>query len=243
MKKDALMLQHNTKATSMFITASVGLTASSVLVFIANTASQMNGVVSAVFQVISTVFMIFAYVMTVRGFVSVDKAYRLDEKSEYYYFGKNMTIFSILSIVLSVIAEIVLFILYIMLSVYKNDADVLTPDDMAAAGNLRVITSIIVIVAQLVTIAMPYIFYMWHIHKNAAKSDKMGSFALFTMFVMIVQSAIVILNSAYSIKGGDTSFLSSFAEILKVVEYLVLTLFFVFRKKSLVPVSELKIEE
>lgn len=243
MKKDELVRQIDTKATSVFITASVGLTAASALVYFTNAASGMNGIVKVIFQAASIAFMVFAYVMTVKGFSAVNKSCKLNEKNEYYYFGKNMTIFSILSIILSIIAEIIVFMLYIMLSVYKNDAENLTPDDTAAAGNLRIITSIVVIAAQLVSIAMPYIFYMWHIHKISPKADRVGNFALFTMFVMIVQSAIVVLNSAYSIKGGDTSFLSSFAEILKVIEYLVLTVFFVFRKKSLAPVSELKIEE
>lgn len=242
MKKNDLVIGLDSKATGIFTSAAVGLTASAVLVYLTSAINNINSVVNAVFQAVSVVFMIFAYVMTVKGFRTVDKSCRLSEKNEHYYFGRNMTVFAILSVVLSVIFELVASVLYMMLSAYKN-ADVLTPADTAAAGNLRTIASIAVIAAQLVSISMPYIFYMWHIHKFAPKADKTATFALLAMFVMIVQTSIVVLNSVYSIRGGDTSFLSSFAEILKVVEYLVLAVFFVVRKKSLVSVNELEVEE
>lgn len=242
MKKKDLVIRLDSQATGIFAVSAVGLTSSAVLVYLTSAISSMNSVVSVIFQAVSVAFMIFAYVMTVKGFTVVNKACKLSETNEYYYFGRNMTVFSILSIVLSVIFEVAAFVLYMMLSMY-SDAQALTPEDMTAAGNLRTITAIVVIAAQLVSISMPYIFYMWHIHKLVDKSDRIGTFALFTMFVMLVQTGIVILNSVYSVRGGDTSFLSSFAEILKVIEYLNLAIFFAVRKKKLQPVNELRIEE
>lgn len=242
MKKEELVKQIEFKAASIFVSASVGLAVASALAYITSAVSSINDIVQMIFQILSVAFMIFAYVMTVKGFSSVNKSCKLSEANENYYFGKNMMIFSILSIVLSIVLEIVAFMLYMMLSVYKN-AESLTPQEVAAAGNLKIITAVVVIAVQLVSVSMPYIFYMWNIHKTTPKTNSIDSFALFTMFVMIVRTAIGILNAIYSIKGGDTSFLSSFAEILKVAQYLLLTVFFVVRRKSLVTVNELKIEE
>ena len=242
MKKTDLHSQYTNQSATIFTSAAIGLTVSSALVFLTSSVSDLNTVAGVIFQVISIGFMIFAYVMSIKGFTVIDKTCRLDEKNEHYYFGRNLKVFSILSVVLSVVFEIIAFALFAMLSVYK-EAGKLSADDAAAAATLKVLASIVVIAAQLVSIAMPYIFYMWHIHKTAEKGNKLASFSLIAMLIMAVQSAIVILNAVYSMRGGDTAFLSSFAEILKVIEYLVLTVFFVFQKKSLVPAPELKIEE
>ena len=242
MKKNDLHVLYSKQSASVFTLAAIGLTVSSALVFLTSAVSDMNTVASVIFQFFSVAFMIFAYVMTVKGFSFVNKECRLDEKNEYYYFGKNMMIFSVLSVVLSVIFEIIAFVLYVMLSVYK-DADSLSAADTAAASNIKVLASVVVIAVQLVSIAMPYIFYMWHIHKTGKKDNRLTSLSLVTMLLMVVQSAIVILNAVYSMRGAETGFLSSFAEILKVIEYLMLTVFFIYQKKSLAPTAELKIEE
>ena len=242
MKKVEIAKQFDFNATTVFLAASVALASSAALTYIVSALGSMNSTVKMIFQIMSVVFMIFAYVMTVKGFSVVNKACKLSEANENYYMGKNLMIFSIVSIVLSIILEIVAFVFYMMLYSYQQ-AESLTPADLEAANNVKIITAIVVIAAQLVSIAMPYIFYLWRIHNITPKTDSINNFALLTMFIMIVQLAIGILNSVYSIKGGDTSFLASFTEILKVVEYLVLVLFFALRRKCLVTVNEVTIEE
>lgn len=242
MKKVEIAKQFDYNATTIFIASSVALAAAAVLTYMVSAFENMNSISKIIFQILSVIFMIFAYIMTVRGFSFVNKACKLSEANENYYLGKNLMIFSILSIILSVILEIVALVFYMMLYSYQQ-TESLTPSDVEAANNVRIITAIVVIAAQLVSIAMPYIFYLWRIHKITPKSDSANSFALLTMFIMIVQIAIGILNSLYSIKGGDTSFLSSFTEILKVVEYLVLVIFFAVRRKGLKTVKAVMIEE
>ena len=242
MKKVEIAKQYDYNATSIFIAAAVALASSSLLTYIVSDVENMNSIVKVVFQVFTVIFMVIAYIMTVKGFSIVNKACKLSEANENYYMGKNLMIFSIVSIVLSIILEIVVFVFYMLISGYQQSEN-LTPSDISALKNIKILTGIVVIAALLVSIAMPYIFYLWKIHKITPKTNSINNFALLTMFVMIVQIAISILNSVYSLRGSDVSFLSNFAEISKIIEYVILVLFFILRRKTLAGVNEVKIEE
>lgn len=242
MKKIEIAKQYDYNATTIFIAAAVALASSSLLTYIVSSVENMNSVAKVVFQVFVIIFMIIAYIMTVKGFSVVNKACKLSEANENYYMGKNLMIFSIVSIVLSIVFEIIVFIFYMMIAGYQQTEN-LTDADLNAQKNIKILTGIVVIAALLVSIAMPYICYLWKIHKITPKTNSINNFALLTMFIMIVQIAISVLNSVYSLRGGDVSFLSKFAEISKIIEYIVLVLFFVLRRRTLVSVNEVKIEE
>lgn len=242
MKKIEMAKQYDYNATTVFVTAAIALSVSSLLNYIVSVISSINSTVEIICQILVFAFMIFAYVMTIKGFSFVNKACKVSESNENYYLGKNLTVFSVLSLILSAILEIVALVFYMLIYSYQQ-TDELSADDLSALNNIRIITAIVVIAVQFVSIAVPYIFYLWKIHKILPKTDSANSFALFTMFVMIVQIAIAVLNSLYGIKGSDTSFLSSFTEILKVIEYLVLFAFFFTRRKGLAAAKSETVEK
>ena len=53
------------------------------------------------------------------------------------------------------------------------------------------------------------------------------------MIVFVVHMVISILNSVYSIKGGENSFLPGFSSVVNTVKFVVLLAFFMVRRKNL----------
>lgn len=228
MKKSEIVKQLDIKATSIFMAASIALTVGGVLSHILNSIKDAS-VIGTVINIVSFLFIIVAYVFTIKGFVVLDKACRHSEQNENYYMGKNLKLMAILSLILSVILQIVSFVFYLFLQSYAK-APSLTPSDLKAAANVKIITAIVLIISQLVSISMVYIVYLWKLHTITSKKDSLNNFALLTMFILIIQLAIAILNSAYTIMGKQSTFLSDFSSVLMVIKYVVLTLFFVARK-------------
>lgn len=235
MKKIEIALGLDYKATSFFITAAVAFSANSLLNNMMS-AFEMPTVAEAISLVFVIAFSIFGYVMTVRGFSNVNKACKLCEKNENYYMGKNLMIFSVICIILTYILSIVALVFSVFLSQY-NAAAGLTASDVQARNNLVVLTALVNILMQFFAIATPYIFYLWRIHKVTPKKDKINTFALLTMMIMIVHLVIGILNSIYSIKDGANNFLPGFSGILNTVKYVVLLVFFTVRRQCIVPTS------
>lgn len=231
MKKSEIARQYDEKATLLFIAAAAVLTLNSLLNNLLSAISAPK-TLNYVVQFFTVVFILFAYVVTIKGFGYVNKACKLSEENENFYMGKNLMIFSVLSLILTMIFEMIILVLYLILYKYTS-AESLTQADLQAANNVKVLTAIMLIAAQLTAIAVPYIFYLWRIHKNTPKTDSINNFALLTMLVLIVQLAIGILNALYTIKGAQTSFLSHFSDILLTGKYAVLLLFFIARRKSL----------
>lgn len=236
MKKSEIARQYDEKATLLFIAAAAALTINSLLNNILS-AFSVPKAFNYVIQFLTVVFILFAYAVTIKGFGFVNKACKLSETNENFYMGKNLMVFSVLSLVFTMIFELIILVLYLILYKYSS-AESLTPADLQAANNIKVLTAIMLIAAQLTAIAVPYIFYLWRIHKNTPKSDSINNFALLTMLVLIVQLAIGILNALYTIKGAQTSFLSHFSDILLTGKYAVLLLFFIARRKSLLAAAE-----
>lgn len=231
MKKSEIAKGLDVKATTIFIATAVALVANSLI----NNLTRLPDI-SAVAETVGAAFVVltslFSYVMLVRGFAAVDKACKLCEKNENYYMGKNLTVFSVVCIIMGVILSIAALIFSVFISKY-NAAEGLTPSDLQARNNVVVITALINIAMQFFSISTPFIFYLWRIHKVTPKSDKINTFALLAMVIMIVHLAIGVLNSIYTVKGSANSFLPDFSSILNTVKYLVLLLFFFTRKKSL----------
>lgn len=233
MKKSEIARQYEFKATTMFIAAAIALVANSVLTNIVN-AFELSSVFKYIVQFFVVAFIIFAYVMTIKGFSVVSKATKLSEENENFYMGRNLKIMSVASLILSVIAEMLILVCYLLLYNYSA-AQSLSADDINAANNLRIITAAILVFAQLVAISTPYIFYLWKIHKFTPKSDSINNFALLTMIILCVQLVIGIMNPLYTIKGNSSSFISSFSGILLSLKYIILLLFFITRRKGLMP--------
>ena len=233
MKKSEIAKQYEFKATTMFIAASIALVANSVLTNIVN-AFELSSVFKYIVQFFVVAFIIFAYVMTIKGFSIVSKATKLSEENENYYMGRNLKIMTVASLVLSVIAELFILICYLLLYNYSV-AQNLSADDITAANNLRIITAVILVFAQLVAISTAYIFYLWKIHKFTPKNDSINNFALLTMIVLCVQLVIGIMNPLYTVKGSSSAFISSFSGILLSLKYIILLLFFITRRKGLMP--------
>ena len=60
-----------------------------------------------------------------------------------------------------------------------------------------------------------------------------SNFALLAMIIFVVHMIISILNSVYSIKGGENSFLPGFSSVVNTVKFVVLFAFFMVRRKNL----------
>ena len=235
MKKSEIAKGLDLKATSIFIATVTALAVNSLLnnftrVF------DMHLVVKVLIAVFVAVFSLFSCVMIVRGFATVDKACKLSEKNENFYMGRNLTIFSVICIVFTVVLFVAV-LLFSMFIVEYSSAEGLTASDVQARNNILVLTAVINIVMQFFAVSTPFIFYLWKIYKLTPESKTISNFALLSMIVLVVHLVISILNSVYSIRGGGNSFLPVFSSSLNTIKYLVLIAFFMVRRKHLLSLS------
>lgn len=231
MKKSEIAKGLDLKATTFFIATVIALTVNSLLNSLTRS-FEMTTVAENIAATVVVVLGIFSYVMIVRGFVAVDKACKLSEKNENFYMGRNLTVFSVMCIIFSVILSIAALVFSVFISQY-NAAEGLTLSDIQARNNILVITALINIVMQFFSISTPFIFYLWKIYKVAPKTDSTNNFALLTMIVLVVHLVIGILNSVYSVRGGENNFLPDFSSILNTIKFVVLLVFFMTRRKKL----------
>lgn len=231
MKKSEIARQFDYKATSFLLVAVVALTLNSILNSIVNNLDS-DAVVEGIMAVLVGIFAIFADVMTIKGFLTVNKSCKLSEENQNYYMGKKLTVMTVVCIVVGVILSLVAVFFSVMLAQYEQ-ASTLTASDEQARMNIMILTATVNICLQLVAISTPYIVYVWKLRSSMQKNDRLANFALLTVLVMVVQLAIGILNSMYIVKGAHSTFLASFSEILLTVKYLMLTLFLFARRKSI----------
>ena len=231
MRKSEIAKGLDLKATQIFIAAATALVANSLI----NNLTRLPDM-PAVAQTVGAAFVvvtsIFAYVMQIRGFVTVDKACKLCEKNENYYMGKNLTVFAVVCIIIGVMLSIAALVFSMFIAQY-NAADGLTQSDLQARNNIVLITAIINIAMQFFAVSTPFIFYLWRIYKLTPASDRINKIALLTLIVLVLHLAIGVLNSVYSVKSSDNSFLPTFSSVLNTLKYLVLMIFFMARKQSL----------
>lgn len=236
MKKSEIAKGLDIKATSVFIAAAIALTVNSLLSSFTR-AFEMNTVAENIVAALVIIFGVFSYVMSVRGFVLVNKACKLSEKNENFYMGRNLTVFSVICIVFSVILSIAALVFSVFIAQY-NAAEGLTASDVQARNNILVITALINILMQFFAISTPFIFYLWKIHKIAPGTGLGKNFALLTMIIMTVHLVIGILNAIYTVRGGGNNFLPGFSSALNTVKFVVLLAFFMVRRKNLLAGSE-----
>lgn len=231
MKKSEIARQFDYKAATFLLTAAIALTLNSILNNIVT-----NVDVSVVMNVILTAFVmlfaVFADIMTIKGFIVVNKSCKLSEDNQNYYLGKKLTVMTVVFIVVGIILTLIALFMSILIAQYEQ-LDVLTAEDETARMNMMILTAIVNIALQFVAISTPFIIYIWKLRGTMPAKDKLSNFALLTVLVLIVQLAIGILNSMYIAKSTHSTFLTSFSEILLTVKYLVLTLFLFARRKSI----------
>ncbi|MBQ7962531.1 MAG: hypothetical protein IJ289_08010 [Clostridia bacterium] len=231
MKKSEIARQFDYKATTFLLTAAIALTLNSILNNIVT-----NVDVSVVMNVILTafvmIFAVFADIMTIKGFIVVNKSCKLSEDNQNYYLGKKLTVMTVVFIVVGIILTLIALFMSILIAQYEQ-LDVLTAEDETARMNMMILTAIVNIALQFVAISTPFIIYIWKLRGTMPAKDKLSNFALLTVLVLIVQLAIGVLNSMYIAKSTHSTFLTSFSEILLTVKYLVLTLFLFARRKSI----------
>ncbi len=231
MKKSEIARQFDYKATTFLLTAAIALTLNSILNNIVT-----NVDVSVVMNVILTafvmIFAVFADIMTIKGFIVVNKSCKLSEDNQNYYLGKKLTVMTVVFIVVGIILTLIALFMSILIAQYEQ-LDVLKAEDETARMNMMILTAIVNIALQFVAISTPFIIYIWKLRSTMPAKDKLSNFALLTVLVLIVQLAIGVLNSMYIAKSTHSTFLTSFSEILLTVKYLVLTLFLFARRKSI----------
>jgi len=236
MKKSEIAKGLDLKATSVFIATATALAVNALLnnfirVF------DMPVIAEMIVAIVVILFSLFSYVMIVRGFVAVDKACKLSEKNENFYMGRNLTVFSVVCIIFSVILSIAVLVFSMFIAEY-NAASGLTLSDVQARNNILVITALVNIAMQIFAVSTPFIFYLWKIYKLAPENKTISNFALLSMIVLVVHLVISILNAVYSIRGGGNSFLPGFSSALNTVKYVVLLAFFMLRRNTLLAAPE-----
>ena len=232
MKKSEIARQFDYKATTFLLTAAIALTVNTVLNIIV-TNVEVSAVVDSVLAGLVSVFALFADIMTVKGFITVNKCCKLSEDNQNYYMGKKLTVMTVAFIIIGVILTVVAIFMSVLIAQYEQ-LEVLTQEDETARMNLLILTAVINIILQFVAISTPFIVYVWKIRGTIPVKDKLSYIALLTVIVMVVQLAIGILNSTYIVRNSDSAFLTGFSEVLATVKYLVLTVFLFLRRNSIV---------
>lgn len=231
MKKSEIAKSLDFKATAIFIATVTALAVNSLLNSFTRV-FDMPAIAEAITAVFVVIFSLFSCVMTIRGFVTVDKNCRLSEKNENFYMGRNLTVFSVVCIVFTVILFVAALVFSMFIAEY-NAADGLTASDVQARNNILIMTAIVNIAMQFFAISTPFIFYLWKIYKIETENKTISNFALLTMIVMIAHLVIAILNAVYSVRGGGNSFLPGFSSALNTVKFVVLLAFFMVKRKTL----------
>lgn len=232
MKKSEIARQFDYKATTFLLTASIALTLNTILNNIVNNV-DVPVVLNSVLAGIVSIFAFFADIMTIRGFLTVNKSCKLSEDNQNYYLGKKLTVMTVVFIVVGVILTFIAIAMSVLVAQY-DQLETLTYEDETARMNMLILTTIVNIVLQFVAISTPYIVYVWKLRSTIPAKDKLYNFALITVIVMVVQLAIGILNSTYILRNSDSTFLTAFSEILATVKYLVLTVFLFLRRNSII---------
>lgn len=232
MKKSEIAKGLDIKATSVFIVTAIALILNSLI----SNILRIDGIPAVVEKIgsgIAFVSVIFYYEMQIRGFTIVNKACKLCEKNENYYMGRNLTIFSVVCIVVTVILTVLAMIFAYAVAQY-NVAEVLTPSEIQSRNNIVAITAVINIAMQFFSVSTPFIFYLWKIYKLSTQNKLLNNLTLLTCIVFVVQLVIGILNAIYAARGTGNSFLPDFTSILHTIKYIVLLVFFIYRKQYLV---------
>lgn len=222
----------NAKADTFFLVAAISLVTSSVLSNLVNVFDNDSKAGMSIYVICSVVLVasgLLSFVMTIKGFGFINKSCKLNEKNENYYLGRNLQILSVVSVVISVALILGTSFLYVAAAQYSNLENA-TAADYQSYNNLLSIVAVVSIVMMIFDITFPYMIYLWKLHKSSGGDN----FALLTVIIMIVQIIIASLNSIYSARGSDNSFLSSFSVVLEVTEKLALMLFFLKRRQKAV---------
>lgn len=231
MKKSEIAKGLDLKATAVFIATVTALAVNSILNNFTRVL-EMPAIAEAITAVFVVIFSLFSCVMLIRGFVTVDKNCRLSEKNENFYMGRNLTVFSVVCIVFTILLFVAALIFSMFIAEY-NAAEGLTASDVQARNNILLLTAIVNIAMQFFAISTPFIFYLWKIYKIENENKTISNFALLTMIVMIVHLVIGVLNAVYSVRGGGNSFLPGFSSVLNTVKLVVLLVFFMVKRKAL----------
>ena len=234
MRKSDIAKGLDLKATSVFSATVTALAVNSILNSFTRSA-DMPSKVKIVMGILVVIFSLFSYVTLIKGFTSVSKACRLSEKNENFYMGRNLTIFSVVCIVFTVVLFVAALVFSKFIAAY-NSAEGLTASDVQARNTILVMIAAVNILMQLFAVSTPFIFYLWKIYKLTPESKTISNFALLAMIVLVVHMVIGILNPVYSIRGGGNSFLPGFSGILNTVKYLVLLAFFMVRRQHLLSI-------
>lgn len=235
MRKSEIARSLDSKATSIFIITAAALVLNSLISNILR-ADSISSIIASIGAIIVTIIGPVAVILQMRGFAVVDKACRLSEKNENYYMGKNLLVVSVVCFVVAVILGIAAIVLSFMLAQY-DVADVLSASDKQAMNNIVAITAVVNIAMQFFAVSTPFILYLWKIYNLTDKKTKVGTVALLALVLLVLHLAIGVLNSIYSIRSADNSFLPGFSGILNTVKYAVLLVFFVMRKNQLEKVA------
>ena len=234
MKKSDIAKGLDLKATSFFTATATALAVNAILNVLSG-AFDMPSFAKILIAAFVAFFSLFSCVMIIKGFVAVDKACKLSEKNENFYMGRNLTVFSVICIIFTVLLFVAALIFSMFIAEY-NSAEGLAASDVQARNNILVMTAVVNILMQFFAVSTPFIFYLWKIFRLTPESKSISNFALLSMIIFIVHLVISILNAVYSIRGGGNSFLPGFSGILNTVKYLVLLAFFMVRRKHLLSI-------
>lgn len=231
MNNSPVMKISDSKADTYFLVAAISLVTNSVMVNLANAFDKetASGKVITVFCGLMMIASgLASYIATIKGFGFVNKKCMLDDNNPNYYLGRKLQRLAVASVFVTIILTIVTSVIFVVASQYI-EAEALTAADRKAYDNLLGIVAIVSIITVIFDITLPYMIYLWNIHKASGGDN----FALLVVIIMVVQIIIASLNSIYAARGNDNSFLATFSILLDVLEGIALMLFFFKRKQAL----------
>ncbi len=184
-----------------------------------------------VITAVTLLFFVFAYIASIRGFLVLDKAYKLKDGHSCYYVGRNLAIATVICFIVTLICEGFLVFSYIAMAQYAKKP-VFTTEEIATISNLRAISAVLMLIMQVFSVGTCFIVYLFKI-RQLSPTPAASNFALLTALLMIIQLVIGVISAVYTMGSNTSDYLVHFSSILLVVKYLVGLAFFLSRRNSL----------
>ena len=208
----------------------VALVLTSVINIMQN-ASGRGGSAGTAFTVVILVFFSFAYIIAIRGFAVIDKAYKLRSGRSCYYLGRRLAVFTGVCFAVTLACEGFLMFSYASMSQYAAKGT-LTAQEAGAVVNLHTLTAYVMLIMQLFSLSTCFIIYLFKI-RSISPSPASSNFALLAALLMILQLGIGIVSSVYTLRRSTSDYLVDFSSVLLVIKYIVGLVFFLYRRHML----------
>ena len=210
--------------------ACVALVLTSVISVMQNSSGRSGSAGIALTAVIMAFFS-FAYIISIRGFLIIDKAYKLRDGRSCYYLGRRLAVLTGICFAVNLLCEGFMMFSYASMSQYAAKG-ALTAEEARAVVNLHTLTAYVMLIMQVFALSTCFIIYLFKI-RGISESPGASNFALLTALLMLLQLVIGLVSSVYTLRRSTSDYLVGFSSVLLVIKYIVGLMFFMYRRKKL----------